>query len=623
MGEARVTRQQIEVLGSGEGEVRVARQQIEVLGSGEGEARVTRQYIEVLGSRYIVCNVSDDLDLVEGITLTLVLLRSVQDTGLSILDDEATCQVTRYPSLSDDFDLDDEASAFGIHCVIDAVTLTDEAECLKITPASDTLELSDAASAQRICYCVVEDNLSLVDVGISIYVVIDTLALTDEAECLQIRLVSDTLELSDAVSVQHICYCVVEDDLALDDGVSRQCFLERSITDTQALRDNVIWYVEDTLTLADNAVEYIIHFLTVSDDLELDDSIEVNAIRWHTVTDILELDEDKNALHVTYHEIGDFLPLSDRLSWFSLLASATDVLQYEHTDIGPAPDYEVIVTYLGLDEYATTRITRPRTGQDQLWLRDRAYAYISNEQYTASVTDDLELLDTAGGARYKATSDLFSLFDAAEAIRIRCGADTLSLSDTVARTIVRNLIASDDLELGESVLYYNALENYLHVYYPFVGAGPPSNPTPPPVELEGPIPGITDPFKLVYPVVGPFTDTLVLRSPNLGNRDRLQMNRVSRETRGGTLVVYADPIWPKIQTLALIFSGLTWTQANGLHTFINNHLGLEIGMLDHEHRFWKGIVTKFDDPIVQDGKGCKYTVGFEFEGELATYDPGP
>jgi hypothetical protein len=130
-----------------------------------------------------------------------------------------------------------------------------------------------------------------------------------------------------------------------------------------------------------------------------------------------------------------------------------------------------------------------------------------------------------------------------------------------------------------------------------------------------------DPFKLVYPSVGPLTDYLVLRAPNLGNRDRLQMNRISRETRGGTLIVYADPIWPKAQTLALIFSGLTALEAGGLHTFMDDHLGLEIGMLDWEHRFWKGVITKLDDPIVQDGKGCKHSVGFEFEGELATYAP--
>jgi len=113
----------------------------------------------------------------------------------------------------------------------------------------------------------------------------------------------------------------------------------------------------------------------------------------------------------------------------------------------------------------------------------------------------------------------------------------------------------------------------------------------------------------------------VLRAPNLGNRDRFQMNRISRETRGGTLVVFADSMWPKIQTLVLDFSGLTWAEVSGLNTFMDDHLGQEIGMIDWEHRFWSGVITKLDDPIVQDGRGCKYSVGFEFEGELAEYLP--
>ncbi len=77
------------------------------------------------------------------------------------------------------------------------------------------------------------------------------------------------------------------------------------------------------------------------------------------------------------------------------------------------------------------------------------------------------------------------------------------------------------------------------------------------------------------------------------------------------------------KTLVLDFSGLAWAEASGLYTFMDDHLGLEIGILDWEHRFWRGVITKQDQPIVQDGPGCKYTVGFEFEGELTTYDPGP
>jgi hypothetical protein len=111
------------------------------------------------------------------------------------------------------------------------------------------------------------------------------------------------------------------------------------------------------------------------------------------------------------------------------------------------------------------------------------------------------------------------------------------------------------------------------------------------------------------------TDSVTLRAPNLGNKDRLSFNRVLRETRGGTLIVYADPIWPKIQTLVLSFSGLRSSEAQRLRAFFGNHLGLEIGLLDWEHRYWKGVVTTPDDPIVQDGQDS-FSASFEFEGEL-------
>jgi hypothetical protein len=305
--------------------------------------------------------------------------------------------------------------------------------------------------------------------------------------------------------------------------------------------------------------------------------------------------------------------------------TASDDLQEEYTDYGPPPDYEPIISYVGLQDRADVSIVyyAPKTAEDHLSFAEGVLGIkIRADAIPVSATDALSLSDSAYASLVAGAQDSFILFEIAEVTASKLLIDELELEDEATFNINRNsLSATDTLVLGESVLWYNRLEDYLWVYHPFVGEGPPSNPDPPDEELEGPIPGITDPFKLVYPAIGPFTDTLVLRAPNFGNRDKLQMNRISRETRGGTLVVYADPIWPKIQTLAVAVSGLTWTQASGLHTFIDNYLGLEIGMLDWEHRFWKGIVTKFDDPIVQDGKGCKYTVSFEFEGELATYSP--
>jgi phage-related protein len=111
----------------------------------------------------------------------------------------------------------------------------------------------------------------------------------------------------------------------------------------------------------------------------------------------------------------------------------------------------------------------------------------------------------------------------------------------------------------------------------------------------------------------PVTDTLDMRAPDLGNRDRLAFNRINRETRGGTLIVYADPMWPKLQTLALTFSGLKKEIAHDLLTFISAHLGEEIKLLDWEGRQWTGVIMTPNEPITEDSKN-RFTATFEFEG---------
>ena len=189
----------------------------------------------------------------------------------------------------------------------------------------------------------------------------------------------------------------------------------------------------------------------------------------------------------------------------------------------------------------------------------------------------------------------------------------LTAEATVARSGLRG--AASALNLGQSATYYLVSSGILQRYHPFVGDGAPGAPTPPPLELEGPRPGVTAPFQLVYPASGTVTDSVTLRTPNFGNKDRLGFNRVLRETRGGTLIVFADPIWPKIQTLVLSFSGLAQRTSPAVARLPGAHLGEEVGLFDWEHRYWTGVITAPTEPVVQDGKDS-FSASFEFEGEL-------
>ena len=198
---------------------------------------------------------------------------------------------------------------------------------------------------------------------------------------------------------------------------------------------------------------------------------------------------------------------------------------------------------------------------------------------------------------------------------------TLALAQTIHPHIIANPTIATTLELKQSVTYSVLGQHFDRQYCPFVGEGEAGAPTPPPALLTGPLAGITAPFQLVYPATGEVTDSVTLRAPELGNKDRLAFNRVNRETRGGTLIVFADPMWPKIQTQVLTFTALRKPEVEALLTFLNNYVGQELGLIDWEKRYWRGVVVSPEVDVIEDSFNS-YTVSFDFEGELdPTWSP--
>ena len=121
--------------------------------------------------------------------------------------------------------------------------------------------------------------------------------------------------------------------------------------------------------------------------------------------------------------------------------------------------------------------------------------------------------------------------------------------------------------------------------------------------------------QLYWPTDAP-TITVTLREPEFDNKDRLRFQRINRETRGGTLIVFSDPIWPKVQRLTLEFTSLKEEEAQSLLTFIKATLGREIGLRDWENRHWAGVIVSPDEPIIRNGPH-NISTALEFEGVLA------
>jgi hypothetical protein len=312
-------------------------------------------------------------------------------------------------------------------------------------------------------------------------------------------------------------------------------------------------------------------------------------------------------------KVSDSLALSQTVTvhgdWQKQASNALDFTQ----TVGVCgPIYIEIRHSLELQDGAQGRVN-PRNArvQDTLEFQEQIGRVIP-----ISVSQSLSF--TEEGLRLKANSahDSLALVQTAAAGRGKTVHDVLHLAQAIATANIICRAVTEDLGLEQAcTCWIDGPRRLDRKYHPFVGDGPSGAPAPPAGALTGLMPEIAVPFQLVYPATGTVTDACTLRAPNLGNKDRLSFNRVNRETRGGTLVVFADPRWPKTHTLALNFSGLCRDEGQTLLAFLSNHLGQEIGLIDWETRYWRGVVVTTTDPVVEDSPG-RFTASFEFEGEL-------
>jgi len=152
--------------------------------------------------------------------------------------------------------------------------------------------------------------------------------------------------------------------------------------------------------------------------------------------------------------------------------------------------------------------------------------------------------------------------------------------------------------------------NVLCRYTPFVGSTTIAGaPTPPSLSAPSIVP--IDEITLYCAAK---STTIILRNPNIGDRDELQYDRINRETRGGTLIVFADPNWSRIEKLILEFSALSESKAQELLTFLNVTLGQIITLTDWEDNDWSGIITTPQNPIIRNNSPCGVSASIEFEG---------
>jgi len=567
----RVSRQRTEVLAKEDGNVRVSRQRVEVLNKETGNVRVSRVRVEVL--------VPDSQIYEKSATSTLSL-------GQSAVREALTFERSSTSTLS--LGQSTGRTLTASYAAASVLELTQsESHSPKFPTAFSTLELIQEVGFPGVYELSATSILTLTDIAVNSGLISasasSTLELVQYADDeTKARDASNTLTLTDTASVDKILQAFSELELTQVARTAKEFSVESVLSLTQSARQKVIKLYGTSQIEFSQSTHTSPQYLYASNTLELTQSnIVTKPIRVSATSELTTFE--------SVWDVDQFVLVSTGLrDEATLLAdvqyAASSVIGITHE----ASAHVALAT--GISASASSQIN---------WTQKAI-----PEAIEESVTSTLVLSQTAFGVAGKP------------------GVSVLSLTGVAAATIDRGLASVSTLGLQQSTTYTLILGSTRCQYSPFVGdSSDPDAPTPPPAEINEPLAGIQVPFQLVYPAMGAVTDSVSLKAPNLGNKDRLAFNRVLQETRGGTLIVFADPIWPKIQTLVLTFSGLYRVEAHNLLAFIEDYLGKEIGLIDWEHRYWKGIITTPDEPIIED-KFDNFTASFSFEGELdPTWSP--
>lgn len=388
--------------------------------------------------------------------------------------------------------------------------------------------------------------------------------------------------------------------------------------------ETTVHSVESVLSLTDEAraVERYLHVahtlsLVSSGDYARDKPLsasdtlamvqELRRVLTANEADALSLDSIVNEFNYVADRQPVYSPLNLSQTVFSSSSAPIEhVLALTDEAIGIGP-YRVAVTHW-------IAFTQTLPTPHRLWVEDTlAFSQLLPTPLSGNATDTLVLVDEAS------ITNLFDELNLTQSVvgaRVYEPSHTMNLVSEVSVTsnFVRSL--TQNLGIGHAMTWFRDDPCDRKNYTPFQGDQT-VNTTfdPPPATIPStPHDASTDRLVLYYPSIDAIARQLTLRAPEFQDRDRNSYTRVTRETRGGSLVVYADPEWPSLRNVAVTVQGLTANEADDYLTFMYATLGKKIQVRDWEGGLWEGVIINPENPVTQDGPGCKYTISFELEG---------
>jgi hypothetical protein len=259
------------------------------------------------------------------------------------------------------------------------------------------------------------------------------------------------------------------------------------------------------------------------------------------------------------------------------------------------------------------------TAHNRINFSDGVVAYLGVPWLPIEVTDILAFVQQAGRGLPRSATNVMTLTD--EVYRSFQVEDALSLLQTISagqgddseqslnlsHSVVLNAIwrrsVTHDNFIRDGFTYYKDSKCARKRYSPFEGG-------------DAAMPEKRLQFKSNFTLEslsGPYL-SVVLRNPEMDNRDRLGFNRVNRETSGGELNVFVDPVWAKVNTLLFTIVAVKREKIAALQSFFQETLGHEVKLSDWSGAQWRGIITTPNETATEDSDGY-WTVSFEFEGE--------
>ena len=606
-GKLRVYQQYIDVIGTVDAPgLQVSQQNVQVAGTKSGDAQVSRVYLEVLTS-YLDYRVESPLIITGAASYEFGVLTGNAESALALndsvgytvdvlntsnalaLSDDVGLQVVLSKLTSSSLTISDYATGSVPAARLTSSTLVLTGVASYIGPkwlnANSTLVM-ESSTRQADTYTLSAHNI-VVFTGAGIpsgdrnLTAGNTLVLSQFADTIiKIRGVSQELELTQT-AVGQITKCV-----------------GNTLVLTQTVQKGITWAQEtQTLDLSqDVTVRYSI--------------IDIGPGKRYPI-DIAAIDLVQEVSVYPYYARGEgtLSFTQEASSTIPYSESAESELQYSEWEVNPETELFEEVWY-GLDHAVYVVATSGKYLQDYIqWYQEANAVKISGSATSETVTHTLSFNSAASVSTTEAVTSTLDLSQTASGVIGKTASNTLTLTDEATYGFVRNLALESELELT-SAFTFVSVDAEVCTFDPMIGSGTSDDPQPN-ILINEPTFTHQSTITLFYPWTNP-TTTVELRAPELGNKNRLEFQRINRKTRGGTLIVWADNQWPKNETMTLDIRGLSETKAQELLTFITASLGQEIGITDWEGQTLRVVHMNPESPITRN-KTCDNMAALEFE----------